>query len=320
MAALGGAAAASPLVAGAQPSTKLPTIGFLIPDTLTAESQRIAAFSQRLRELGWIEAQNIAIEFRTAEGHSERLAELASELVRLRVDLIVTYSTPAIAAAKQATSVIPIVFAVTGDPLGTGLVASLARPGGNVTGLSLQQRDVGGKRLELLREALPGLRRFAIMADMDNPFAALEIDELQAAARTLGLDAVKAQIRRANDVAPAFAAFKSRVEALYVVAAPLMNTNRIRINTWALAARLPTIYSTRESVEVGGLMSYGPSFLDLFRHSADIVDKILRGAKAGNIPVEQPTKFELVLNLVTAQALGLEIPPTLLARADEVIE
>ena len=227
MAALGGAAAASPLVAGAQPSTKLPTIGFLIPDTLTAESQRIAAFSQRLRELGWIEAQNIAIEFRTAEGHSERLAELASELVRLRVDLIVTYSTPAIAAAKQATSVIPIVFAVTGDPLGTGLVASLARPGGNVTGLSLQQRDVGGKRLELLREALPGLRRFAIMADMDNPFAALEIDELQAAARTLGLDAVKAQIRRANDVAPAFAAFKSRVEALYVVAAPLMNTNRI---------------------------------------------------------------------------------------------
>jgi putative tryptophan/tyrosine transport system substrate-binding protein len=315
-----GGAVAWPLAAPAQPPGKLPTVGFIVPDTLTAERQRITAFLRRLSELGWTERRNIAIEFRTAEGHSERLRGLANELVGLNVDLIVSYSTPAIAAAKQATSLIPIVFAAAGDPVGTGLVVSLARPGGNVTGLSLQQRDLGGKRLGLLREALPGLHRFAIMADADNPFAALEIDEVESAAQTLGLDVVKAEIRSANDVAPAFAALKGHVEALYMVATPLMNTNRIRINTWALAARLPTIYSTRENVEVGGLISYGPSFLDLFRRAADIADKILHGAKPGDIPVEQPTKFELVVNLITAQALGLEIPPTVLARADEVIE
>jgi putative tryptophan/tyrosine transport system substrate-binding protein len=268
----------------------------------------------------WIESRNIVIDVRAAEGQSERLTELASELVRLKVDLIVTYSTPAVAAAKQATSLIPILFSASGDPIATGLVASLARPGGNVTGISLQQRDLGGKRLELLRDALPGLHRFAIMADSDNPFVPLEINEVQASARALGLDVVKAEIRRTEDIAPAFAALKGRVEALYVVAGPLMNTNRIRINTWALAARLPTIYGTRENVEVGGLLSYGPNFPDLFRRSADIADKILRGAKPSDIPVEQPTKFELVLNLITAAALGLEIPPTLLARADEVIE
>lgn len=226
---LGSLAVAWPLSARAQPSSKLPTVGFIVPDTLTAERQRIAAFLQRLSELGWIERRNIAIEFRTAEGHSERLRELANELVGLNVNLIVSYSTPAIAAAKQATSLIPIVFAAAGDPVGTGLVVSLARPGGNVTGLSLQQRDLGGKRLELLREALPGLRRFAIMADADNPFAALEIDEVQVAAQTLGLDLVKSEIRSANDIAAAFAALKGRVEALYVVATPLMNTNRIRV-------------------------------------------------------------------------------------------
>jgi putative tryptophan/tyrosine transport system substrate-binding protein len=317
---LGAATATWPLVARAQQAPKLPTIGFIVPTTLSAEAQRIAAFSQRLRELGWIEGRTIAIDFRTGEGQPERLSELATELVRLKVDVIVCYSTPAIIAAKQATSVIPIVFAASGDPLGTGLVASLARPGSNITGFSLQQRDLGGKRLEVLREALPGLRRLAIMADFGNPFAALEIGEVQTTARALGLDAVKAEIRRAEDIASAFATFKGRVEALYVVASPLMNANRLRINTWALAARLPTIFGTREGVEVGGLMSYGPNIVDLFRRSAEVIDKILRGTKPGDIPVEQPTKFDLVLNLITAHALGLDIPPTLLARADEVIE
>jgi ABC-type uncharacterized transport system substrate-binding protein len=317
---LGGAAAAWPLAARAQQAGKLPTVGFIVPTTLSAEAQRVAAFSQRLRELGWIEGRNIAIDFRTGEGQPERLSELATELVRLKVDVIVSYSTPAIIAAKQATSVIPIVFAASGDPLGTGLVASLARPGGNVTGFSLQQRDLGGKRIELLREALPALRQLAIMADFGNPFATLEIGEVHARAGALGLDSVKAEIKQAGDIAPAFAAFKGRVQALYMVASPLMNANRLRINTWALAAHLPTIFGTREGVEAGGLMSYGPNIVDLFRRSADIIDKILRGTKPGDIPVEQPTRFDLVLNMITAHALGLDIPPTLLARADDVIE
>jgi putative ABC transport system substrate-binding protein len=200
------------------------------------------------------------------------------------------------------------------------LVASLARPGGNVTGFSLQASDLSGKRVALLHEALPGLQRFAIMADGNTPLAALEVGEAEATARTLGLDVVKAEIRRAEDIASAFAAFKSRVQALYVMASPLVTFNRIRINTFALAARLPTIYGTRENVEVGGLMSYGPNIMHLFRRSADIVDKILRGAKPSDIPVEQPTRFDFVVNLMTAKALELDIPAALLARADEVIE
>ena len=197
---------------------------------------------------------------------------------------------------------------------------ALARPGGNVTGLSIQATDLAGKRLELLREVVPGLRRLAIMANVGNPAAVLEMREVQAAARTLGLDATTLEIRRAEDIAPAFEALKGRAEALYVVGDPLVNTNRIRINTLALGARLPTMYGIREYVEAGGLMSYGPNFPDLFRRAADYVDKILRGAKPADLPVEQPTKFDLVINLTTAKALGLEVPPTLLARADEVIE
>jgi len=313
---LGGSAAAWPLAARAQQ----PTIGFIISSTLSAERERITAFLQRLRELGWTEGRTIAIEYRWAEGSSDRAAELAAEFVRLKVAVIVTTSTPAVIAAKQATSIIPIVFPVSGDPIGTGLVASLARPGGNVTGLSLQQRDLGGKRLELLREALPGLRQLAIMADVGNPVNAAEMGEVRAAARTLGLEVVAAEIRRTEDIAPEFEALKGRVEALYVAASPLVNANRIRINTWALAARLPTMHGSRENVEVGGMMSYGPNFPDLFRRAADVVDKILRGVKPADIPVEQPTKFDLVVNLVTAKALGLDIPAALLARADEVIE
>jgi putative ABC transport system substrate-binding protein len=286
-----------------------------------ADSQRVAAFVQRLRELGWIEGQTAAIQFRWAEGRTEQLAEIAAEFVRLKVDVIVTTGTPSVLAAKQATSLIPIVFAAMGDPLGVNLVASLARPGGNVTGLSLQQADSASKRLELLREVVPrGLGRVAFMATVSNPFTLLELGEVQAAARTLGLEVATLEIRRAQDIVPAFEALKGGVEALYVAGDPLLNANRIRINILAAGARLPTIYAQRENVEAGGLMSYGPNFPDLYRRAAGYVDKILRGTKPGDLPVEQPTKFDLVINLTTAKAIGLTIPESFLLRADELIE
>jgi putative ABC transport system substrate-binding protein len=321
--ALGGAAASSlvwPLAARAQQVRKLPTIGFLGSSTLSAMSEWVAAFVQRLRECGWIEGRTVAIEYRWAEGRAERAAEIAAEFVRLKVDVIVTYATPPTLAAKQATSTIPIVFAAAGDPLGAGLVASLARPGGNVTGLSLQSTDLVGKRLELLREVVPGLRRLAVVANVANPFAVLEMAEVQAAVHTLGLELDTLEIRSAQDVAPAFEALKDRAEALYVVTDPLVITNRARIGTFAMGGRLPTIYSSREYVEAGGLMSYGPNFPDLFRRAADYVDKILRGTKPADIPVEQPTKFDLVINITTAKVLGLKLPDKLLVAADEVIE
>jgi putative ABC transport system substrate-binding protein len=311
---------AAPRAAGAQQPGKLPTIGYLGANTPSAESQRIAAFVQRLRELGWIEGRTIAIEVRWAEGRNERFAEIAAEFVRLKVDVIVTAGTAAVVAAKQATSVIPIVFAVAGDPVGTGLVASLARPGGNVTGLSLQAPDIAGKRLELLREVVPGLRRLAILANVGSPLAVLEIREVQATARTLGFEVATSEIRRADDIAPAFDALKGRGDALYVVADPLVTTNRIRISALALGARLPTMHGQRENVEVGGLMSYGASYPGLHRRAADYVDRILKGAKPADLPVEQPTKFEFVINLKTAKALGLTIPPSLQGRADEIIQ
>jgi putative ABC transport system substrate-binding protein len=316
---VGGAASAWPLVARAQQPGKRPTIGFLGAHP-SIESERVAAFVQRLRELGWIDGRNLAIEYRWAEGRNERYAENAAEFVRLKIDVIVTVATPPTLAAKQATAVIPIVFAAASDPVGTGLVASLARPGGNVTGLANQVSDTGGKKLELLREAVPGLRRLAIMANVGNPASVLDMDEAEATARTLGLEVIRSEIRRADDIASAFDALKDRAEALYVCVDPLVNTHRIRVNTLALGARLPTIHGLREYVEAGGLMSYGPNLPDLLRRAADYVDKILRGAKPGDIPVEQPTKFDLVINLTTAKALGLEIPASLLARADEVIE
>ena len=274
---------------------------------------------QRLRELGWIEGRTVAIEYRWAEGRSERFAEIAAEFVRLKVDVIVTAGT-AVLAAKQATSVIPIVFAVASDPVGTGLVASLARPGGNVTGLSLQATDLAGKRLELLREVVPGLRRLAIMANVGYPAAVLEMGEVQATARTLGLEVATSKSGERRISRPPSRRSRAARTHFMSVADPLMNANRVRINTLALGARLPTMHRVREFVEAGGLMSYGPNFPDLFRRAADYVDKILRGAKPADIPVEQPTKFDLVVNLTTAKALGLTVPPTLLARADEVIE
>jgi len=320
LAALGGAAAAWPLAARAQQAGKPPTIGFLGQTTLSGGSEWVAAFVQRLHELGWNEGRTIAIEYRWAEGREERFAEIAAEIVRLRVDVIVTSGTPQVLAVKQATSVIPIVFATAGDPVGTGVVASLARPGGNVTGLSVQHSDLAGKRLELLREVVPGLRRVAIIGNFGNPAIMLDLSEVQAAARTLGLEVATLDIRHAQDIVPAFEALKGRSEALYVCTDALINTNRIRINILAVGARLPTMHGSRDYVEAGGLMSLGANFPDQFRRAADYVDKILRGTKPGNIPVEQPTKFDLVINLTTAKALGLAIPETFLARADEIIE
>ena len=313
---LGGAVATWPIAARAQQPAKLPIIGFLGAATASARSQWVAAFVQRLHELGWIQGRTVAIEYRWAEGRSERFAEIAAEFVRLKVDVIITYATPPAIAAKEATAVIPIVCAVMGDPVGAGLVASLPRPGGNVTGLSNQSADTAAKRLEILRDVVPGLRRVAVLVNVSNPVSGVEMGEVQA----LGLDVVTLEIRRGEDIAPAFETLKGRAQALYVAGDPLMITNRVRINTLALGARLPTTYNQREFVEAGGLMSYGPNFPDLFRRAGDYVDKILRGTKPADIPVEQPTKFDLVINLTTAKALGLEVPPTLLARADEVIE
>jgi putative ABC transport system substrate-binding protein len=315
---LGGAAAAWPLTARAQ-SAKVPTIGFLGASTSSNWSHWTAAFVQRLHELGWIEGRTVAIEYRWAEGRSERYTEIAAEFVSLKVDVIVTVAS-AVIAAKQVTSVIPIVFAVAVDPLGTGMVASLAQPGGNVTGLSMQSTDLVGKRLELLREVLPGLRRLAVMGNVGYPTAQFEMGEVQAAARTLGLDVDMLEIRRAEDIAFTFEGLNSGAQALYVCPDALVNANQNRINTLARGARLPTIYPDRTFLQRGGFMSYRANNADLFRRSADYVDKILRGAKPADLPVEQPTKFELVINLKTARALGLEVPPILLARADEVIE
>jgi putative ABC transport system substrate-binding protein len=314
-----GGAASWPLAARAQQSGKLPTIGFLGAATASVWAPWTAVFEQRLRELGWIEGRTVAIEHRWAQGRPERYAEIAAEFVRRKVDVIVTVES-AVPTVTQATSVIPIVFAVGNDPVGGGLVASLSRPGGNVTGLSAQQTDLAGKRLELLREIRPDLRRLAILANVGHRESVLEMDLVQAAARSLGIEVAKLEIRRAEDIAPAVEALKGHADALYVVVSALVAANRTRIITVALSARLPTTFNVREYVEAGALMSYGPNFPNMFRRTAEIVDKILRGAKPADLPVEQPTKFDLVINLTTAKALGLEIPPTLLARADEVIE
>jgi putative ABC transport system substrate-binding protein len=318
---IGGAAAVPacrPFLAQAQ-QQKPPTVGLLGMTTPAAQNQWTTAFLNRLRELGWTDGRNIAIEYRWVEGRTERFAELAGELVRAKVDVIVT-SGGAVAAAQQATSTIPIVFAVAGDPVGSGLVASLARPGGNVTGLSLQQAELGAKRLELMREVMPGLRTVAIIFNAGYSSSVREKTEVEDAARKLGLETVALGVRSSQDIVPVFDALGDRAKALYVVSEPLISANRLRINTLALGAKLPTMHGFREYVEFGGLMSYGPSLTDLWRRTGDYVDKLLRGAKASDIPVEQPTKFDLVLNQTVAKALGLTLPSALLTRADEVIE
>ena len=309
-----------PPAARAQQAARLPTIGFLGTATLSTMRPRVTAFVQRLRELGWIENRTVVIEYRWADGRSERYGEIAAEFARLKADVIVTSGTPVVIAARQVAPAVPIVFVTVTDPVGSGIVASLARPGGNVTGLSLQSPDIAGKRLALLREVVANLRRVAFMGNLDNPFVLAEWREVQAAAGTLGLEAATSEIRRPQDIVPAFEALKQRAHAVYLASEGLVDANRLRINILALGARLPTTWSQQELVEAGGLMSYGPNFSDQFRRAGDFVDKILRGAKPADIPVEQPTKFDLVINLIVAKALGIEIPPTVLARADEVIE
>lgn len=309
-----------PLAAHAQQPPKMPVIGFLGANTPAAQRRSTEALIQRLRELGWNEGRNIAIEYRWAEGSSDRSPKLMAEFAGLPVDVIVTHAPLNVIAAKRATSTIPVVFAAVGDPVGIGVVASLSRPGGNVTGLSLQSADLAGKRLEILRDVIPGLRRVVVLTNADSPNAALEIGEIQAAAQTLGLDVAVERIRRAEDLASAIAIPKVGTDALYVQTDPIFNTNRSRIATLALDAKVPTISGTREYVEAGSLISYGANLTDLFRRAGDIVDKILRGAKPSDLPVQQPTKFDLILNLKTAKLLGLTVSPTLLATADEVIE
>jgi len=315
---LGGTAAAWPLAAQAQQPAKLPTIGFWGTAAPSAWASWTEAFVQRLHELGWIEGRTVAIQYRWAEGRRERFPEIAAEFVRLKVDVIVTGGNAAV-AAKQASSVIPIVIPLMDDRVGSGLVVSLARPGGNITGLSIQQTDLAGKRLAILCEIVPALRRLAIIANVDYPPAVQEIEQIQAAASTLGLDIAIFEIRRAEDIEPAFKALRD-AHALFVVGDALTYTHRAQVIALVQEARLPTTYPVREFVVAGGLMSYGPNYSDLFRRAADYVDKILRGAKPGDIPIEQPTKFDLFINLATAKAIGLSIPESFLVRADEVIE
>jgi len=315
---LGGAAAAWPLAAHAQQSAKQPLIGMLVPGTRATHGEWFAALAQRLRELGWIEGRTVAFEYRFAEGQPDRAAEIVAEFVRMKVDLIATSTDGAALAAKQATSVIPVV-SVMSDPIGSGLVASLNRPGGNVTGISVQQAELASKRVELLHEIVPGLRRLAVIGSAGSA-SLVELEQAYVAAQTLGLDAVKIEIHRMEDIASAFDRVRGNSQALYVVSNPLINANRIRISTLALGARMATICGFREYVEVGALMSYGPNVPALFRRAAELVDKILRGAKAAELPVEQPTKWDLVINLTTAKALGLAIPKSFMLRVDEVIQ
>jgi putative tryptophan/tyrosine transport system substrate-binding protein len=311
-----------PLAAHAQRGKdKVPTVGYLGPLTEAAQRNWTAAFLFNMRRHGWVEGDTVAIVYRWAEGRTDRFAEIAAELVGLKVDVIVTAGTLATLAAKQATAEIPIVFGAVTDAVGSGIVASLSRPGANVTGLTMQQNDTASKRIELLRDVIPNLRRVAVLVNVGNPGARLEIAGAQTAARTLGLgDVPTLGIRRAEDIAPAIEALKGSATALVVVTDPLVSSNRVQINALALNAQLPTMHGGREYVEDGGLMSYGPDVSDMFRRAADYVDKVLHGAKPGDMPVQQPTKFELVINLKTAKELNLTVPPSVLLRADEVIE
>jgi putative tryptophan/tyrosine transport system substrate-binding protein len=315
----GGAAASWPIAARAQVAEKTYTVGILSAAEVIPTLNM--AFAEGLRELGWIEGKNVVFERRYAENRLERLPELVVDLVRLKVDVIAAAGTLAPLRAKQATTTIPIVMTAAGDPLGSGLVASLARPGGNVTGMSLMAPDLGGKRLELLKEVLPRLTRVAILWNAANPYSALVFKETQSATRTLGIEVQSLEVRGPDDFDDTFeAARRQHPEALITVEDPLTVSHRMRIAEFASAQQLPSLHGAREFVAVGGLISYGASLADLFRRAAYFVDKIFKGAKPGDMPVQQPTKFELVINLRTAKALSVEIPDKLLALADEVIE
>jgi ABC-type uncharacterized transport system substrate-binding protein len=320
LATLGGAAVGWPVAARAQQARKTHTIGFLSPAMAVFIPYSTVLFNT-LSELGWIEGQNIAIERRYAENRLERLPELAAELVHLNVEVIVATGTLGPLAAKRATSTIPIVMTAAGDPLGSGLVANLAHPGGNVTGLSLMVPDIAGKRLELLKEILPRLGRVAVLWNAGNPYPAIVFKEIQAVAQRLGIEVQSLEVRSPDDFNGAFEkARRQRPDALIDVEDPLTNSLYKRIIEFAATEQLPSLHGVGEEVEAGGLISYGASLPDLFRRAAGYVDKILKGAKPADLPVEQPTKFELVINVKTAEALGLKVPPMLLARADKVIE
>ena len=312
---------AASLAADAQSPGKVYRIGYLSLGSASGTYTRpLDALRQGLHELGWVEGRNVHIEYRFAEGQVDRLPGLADELVRLKVDVIVS-SGVATPAMKQATSVIPIVFTLDADPVGRGLVASLARPGGNVTGLSSQSTELVGKRLELLREIVPGFRRLAVLTNVGFFGSAQEVGEIRAAARKLGIDIVDMlEVRKPEDITPAFATLTGKAQALYVCADNLTNVFQNRINILALGARLPTMLNNQTFLPTGGFISYGPNFPELFRRAADYVDKILRGAKPSDLPVEQPTKFDMAVNVTVAKALGLKVPVDILARADEVIE
>jgi len=307
-----------PIAAYAQQVGKPRRIGVLGADA-TVWRPWTAAFVAHLRELGWAEGDNFTIEYRWSEGSSQRVSEIAAEFLRRDIDVIVTYGG-AVTILKQATTTIPIVFAVAIDPVRSGLVQSLERPGGNVTGMSIERPDLVGKRLEVLRKAIPQLHRLAILADAGYAEPMLEADRVKSMAQAMGLEAARLGIWGAQDIASAFEALRKKADALYVVSDALIAANRARIIRLALSAHLPTILSYDDYVEAGGLISYGPSYTDLFRRAADMVDKILHGTKPGDIPVEQPTKFDFAINIKTATALGLTIPSTLLATADEIIK
>jgi putative ABC transport system substrate-binding protein len=309
------------LPAQAQQPTKIPRIGILIPISASLLSARVEAFRQRLRELGYVEGKNIFIEYRYADGKSERVPDLAAELVRLKVDVIVTVSPSTTLAVKKASGTIPIVFASANDPVGTGLVSSLARPGGNITGLSLMVPELDGKRLELLKEAFPKVARVAFLWTPSGSRGNLALTTMEAGAKALGLKLLSLEVRSLDDFEGAFArAKKERAQALITTTSGRINTQQRQVLDFAAKNRLPAIYHYTEFVEAGGLMSYGPDNTDLWRRAADFVDKILKGAKPADLPVEQPTKFELIINLKTAKQIGLTISPNVLARADKVFK
>jgi len=312
---------ATPLTAEAQQAGKVYRIGMLESTSLALNAANLAAFQQELRELGYVERQNYAIEYRSADGRPERFPDLAAELVRLKVDLIVTRGTTGALAAKNATRTIPIVMATSGDPVAAGLVASLARPGGNVTGLSSINAELVGKRLGFLKEAIPGLARIAVVLNLSNPTLVTQRKQIEVAARSLAFQPQFLDVRTPEDLLRAFdIAVKQRADAVHVGLDFLAQSNLGRIVDLAAKHRLPAIYSTRDFVDAGGLMAYGVSRLEMYRRAASYIDKIFKGARPGDLPVEQPTKFEFVINLKTAKALGLTIPPSLLQRADQVIE
>jgi len=305
--------------AHSQQAAKRPVVGFLVAGTQASHGAWVAAFAQRLAELGWTEGRNVKIEYRWAAGDTQQMTEFAAEFVHQKVDVIVT-TAYGVVAAKQATSAIPIVFAAYSDPVTSGLVESLARPGGNVTGLTVQPSDLNSKRLELLREIIPNVRRVAALVNTSGSGAAEQLIGIRAAASALNLEISIVEIRTAEDIEPALASIKGRTDALYVFSEPLTNANRYQIIKVATVSKIPTLFGFREFVDAGGLMSYGPNFVDLFKRAAELTDKILHGAKPAEMPVQEPVRFDFVINLKAARALGLRISETVLTRADEVIE